>query len=158
MRANWRSIYGFPYENRGSDIISTKQEALQEAMEHLKEEYGVAIENVLVGEKLFVAWNIDELHPADAQYWHEFKLTDGTSIFQPLQSFAEKLNKIMTDEINMKLKSETIKPTNYSWGFLVVILRKEDGSSMFCVDYRTLNKRMKADIFRYQKLKKSRTD
>lgn len=49
------------------------------------------------------------------------------------------------EEIENMLRAGVIKPISSVWSFLVVIATKKDGKTRFCVDYRTLNQRMKAD-------------
>ena len=43
------------------------------------------------------------------------------------------------------IKAGNIKPSVSAWSFPIVIASKKYGNSRFCVDYRTLNRRMKAD-------------
>lgn len=45
------------------------------------------------------------------------------------------------------LKARIIKPSCSPLAFLVVIPRKKDGKSAFCIDYQALNKRMKGYNF-----------
>lgn len=59
----------------------------------------------------------------------------------------KRYNEIINRELEMLMTARIIKPTNSPWGLSVVVAQKKDGSKRFCVDYRALNKRMKADRF-----------
>lgn len=50
-------------------------------------------------------------------------------------------------EIRSMLKASIIKPGESSWGFPVVIARKNDGNPRFCIDYLVLKNHMKGDKF-----------
>lgn len=45
-----------------------------------------------------------------------------------------------------------VKPATSAWSFPVAIATKKDGGPWFCVDYRVLNSRMKADRFPLPKI------
>lgn len=50
------------------------------------------------------------------------------------------------------LEAGIITPSNSVWSFSVVIASKKDGELRFCVDYRTLNQKMKADHWSLPKI------
>ena len=60
---------------------------------------------------------------------------------------------IIDDHVNEMLEHDIIQPvTNSAWASNVVLVRKQDGSMRFCVDYRKLNLLTKKDSFHYQGL------
>lgn len=101
----------------------------------------------MMKDRYIIVWDLDQLGPADVPYRHAFELKDTTPSCSPLRRLPERLNEIVKKEIVMMLIGKGIKPANSTWGFAVVIFRKKDGSPRFCVEYRTLNKRMKADKY-----------
>lgn len=52
-------------------------------------------------------------------------------------------NKLVRQELDNMLKAKTITPASSAWSFPAIIATKKDGKPRFCVDYRTLNSRMK---------------
>ncbi|PIO55757.1 hypothetical protein TELCIR_22855 [Teladorsagia circumcincta] len=54
-----------------------------------------------------------------------------------------KLKELLADLMTGKL----IEPSNPEWTFAIVLVRKKDGSTRLCIDYRELNKNIKLDAF-----------
>ena len=92
-----------------------------------------------------IAWSMKDLRPADVPVRHHFELTDDTSIHHRARRLAPKHNSIVRKEIDDMLEAGIIVPASSAWSFPVVIASKKDGKHRFCVDYRTLNRVMKAD-------------
>lgn len=45
------------------------------------------------------------------------------------------------------LSSGIITPATSAWAFSMVVVKKKDGNTRICVDYRQLNQQMKPDCF-----------
>ena len=90
-----------------------------------------------------VAWSFDDLRPAEVNVKHFFELTDNTPIHHPVCRLAPKHSDFVRKELNTMLNAGIITPASSAWSFPVEIATKKDGKPRFCVDYRTLNQRMK---------------
>ncbi|UYV84686.1 hypothetical protein LAZ67_X003094 [Cordylochernes scorpioides] len=60
---------------------------------------------------------------------------------------APRERQIIQDEVNKMEKFDIIQPSESPWASPVVLIRKKDGSWRFCVDYRSLNKITKKDVY-----------
>lgn len=65
--------------------------------------------------------------------------TTGPPIRQPLRRIPEALKSTITKEVTHMLEHNIIRPSSSPWSSPVVMVRKQDGSWRFCVDYRKLN-------------------
>ena len=92
-----------------------------------------------------VAWDIKDLRPSDVPVSHSFELTDETPIHLRSRRLSPKHNEFVRKELDDLLDAGIIVPTSSAWSFPIVIASKNDGKSRFCVDYRALNRVMKAD-------------
>ena len=70
---------------------------------------------------------------------HEIKLTDDKPIkLRPYKhSFKEK--EIIREQVKEMLEADVIEPSNSSYSFPVVLVKKKNGKMRFCIDYRKLN-------------------
>ena len=85
---------------------------------------------------------------------HKIELEDGT---KPIKQQYYKTNpiasKFIQDEIGKLLENRIIKPSKSPWTSPVVLVKKKDGKTRFCVDYRKLNSVTKKDAYiQYLKL------
>lgn len=60
-------------------------------------------------------------------------------------SMPPKCKRIIKTNIFMMLKAQLIWPATYLWRIPVVMAHNPDGTLKFCLDYRELNKHMKAE-------------
>ena len=65
--------------------------------------------------------------------------TTGMPIHQPLRRVPEALKEAIESEVTRMLEQSVIRPSTSPWSSPVVMVRKNDGSWRFCVDYRKLN-------------------
>ena len=79
---------------------------------------------------------------------HRIDLEDGT---QPIRSLpyrqGPQTRKLTMDQIQKQLDAGVIEPCTSEWASPVVFASKKDGSMRFCVDYRRLNMKTKADAY-----------
>ena len=115
-----------------------------EKVSHLNEESGDRISGILRDNNI-VAWSLQDLCPADVPVRHYFELTDYTPIHHRAHRLAPKHNEFVRKELDNLLDAGIIVPASSAWSFPIVIASKKDGSLRFCVDYRSLNRVMKAD-------------
>jgi len=50
-------------------------------------------------------------------------------------------------QVDRMLELEVIEPSQSEWASLVVLIRKPEGSPLFCIDYRQLNERAVRDSY-----------
>jgi hypothetical protein len=54
---------------------------------------------------------------------------------------------IENKEVKEMLTNNVIRPSRSSWSSPVVLVKKKDGTTRFCVDYRALNNITKKDVY-----------
>ena len=69
----------------------------------------------------------------------------------PLASFPYRTSNVENETIDKEvaemLKNNVAKPSKSPWSSPVVLVKKKDGSTRFCIDYRKLNKITKRDVY-----------
>ena len=98
------------------------------------------------------AWSLDDLRPADVPVSHSFELIDDTLISHAVRRLPPRHNAVVREDINKMQRARIITPSAAAWSFPVVIATKKDGKLRFCVDYRALNRVMKADKWPLSKM------
>jgi len=78
---------------------------------------------------------------------HPIPLLDDTPIKQKCYRYAQSEKQICDEEIEKMLKAGVIEPSCSPWLSPVVLVKKKDGSTRFCIDYRKLNAKTKKDTF-----------
>ena len=91
------------------------------------------------------AWSLDDLRPADVPVSHSFQLIDDTKNSHAARRLPPKHNAVLSEEIYKMQRAWIITPSAAAWSFTVVIATTKDAKHRFCVDYRALNRVMKAD-------------
>ena len=99
-----------------------------------------------------VAWSLHELRPCDVPVSHSFELETETPIHSSIRRLPSRHATVVREELDKMLKAGIITPSSSAWSFSVVIASKKDGKPRFCVDYRTLNRVMKADSWPLPKI------
>jgi len=79
--------------------------------------------------------------------FHEIKTIESKPIFMYPYRKSTPERELIKDEVRKMLDAKIIQPSKSPWAFPVVLIRKKDGSSKFCVDYRNLNKITIQDAF-----------
>jgi len=74
-------------------------------------------------------------------------LKDEIPVNQRPRRLAPREKKVLDDQISEWLQSGIIKPSRSEYASPVVIVRKKDGSSRVCIDYRSLNKKITRDRY-----------
>ena len=70
---------------------------------------------------------------------HEIVLSDDIPIFVKQYPLPFKSEEIVISETKAMLDMSIIEPSNSAYSFPVVLVKKKDGTTRFCVDYRKLN-------------------
>jgi hypothetical protein len=78
---------------------------------------------------------------------HTIDTGDHPPIKQPPRRTAWVHRETMETEIKNMLESGVIEPSNSPWASPVVLVKKKDGSTRFCIDYREINKVTKRDAY-----------
>lgn len=140
------------YESsRDADFVMNEEVAdddlvLREKLSHLDSKASSAILRILRDTNV-TASTLQDLGPADVLIRLAFDLTDERPIYHTPRRMAPKHNEIIRREMYMMLAAAIVPPATSAWSFPVVIATKKNGKPRFCVDYRMLNQRMKADRF-----------
>ena len=70
---------------------------------------------------------------------HKIKLRDETPIKIPARRLPIHQREIATDDIYKMLNQGIIEPSESPWAAPIVLVKKKDNTTRFCVDYRKLN-------------------
>ena len=70
---------------------------------------------------------------------HEIHTTEKSAIKQRPRREAYGTQPIIKEEIEKMLAQDVIEPSTSAWASPIVLVKKKDGTSRFCVDYRRLN-------------------
>ena len=74
-------------------------------------------------------------------------VVEGPPIKQKLRPMNAALQEELDSQIQSLLENKIIRPSKSPWGAPPVFVRKKTGEYRMCLDYRKLNKRMKADAY-----------
>lgn len=78
---------------------------------------------------------------------HSINTGDARSIKLPPRRLPIHQKKIAEQEIDKMLREDVIEPSNSPWAAPIVLVKKRDGTTRFCVDYRKLNSVTKKDAY-----------
>ena len=69
------------------------------------------------------------------------KIDTGTAhpIKQPMRRVPMHMNSEVDSQIDQMIKKDVIQPSKSPWSSGIVLVKKKDGSTRFCIDYRRLN-------------------
>ena len=70
---------------------------------------------------------------------HQIPTTETRPIKQPLRRMPIGMKQEADKQIDKMLKKDVIQPSVSPWASAIVMVKKKDGSTRFCVDYRKLN-------------------
>ena len=70
---------------------------------------------------------------------HDIKTTTEQPIKQRARRIPIHQREVAEQEVEKMLKEDIIEPSHSPWASPIVLVRKKDGSTRFCVDYRKLN-------------------
>lgn len=71
---------------------------------------------------------------------HEINVGNAKPIKKPLRRLPYHSADTVDEHVQEMLRDGIIEPSSSPWAAGVVLVRKKDGSTRFCVDYRKLNK------------------
>ena len=135
------SDYGSEDEEENKD---EREGLLLSKLSHIEKENADRIIGSIKNMRI-TAWSLDDLRHADVPVSHSFELTEDTPISHAARRLPPRHNAVVREEIDNMHKAGIISPSAAAWSFPVVIATKKDGKLRFCVDYRALNRVMKAD-------------
>ena len=100
-----------------------------------------------------VLWKYDELldsrQPSKIDFTLDHVINTGQHrpIYTPPYRRSPRDHQTITEETDKLLKQNSIEPSTSPWCSPVVLVRKKDGTTRFCVDYRKLNDVIVQDSF-----------
>ncbi|EZG42671.1 putative reverse transcriptase family protein, partial [Gregarina niphandrodes] len=78
---------------------------------------------------------------------HEIVTTHERPAHLPLRRTSPNQRDIVRTEVEKMLAQGVIRPSKSPWASPIVLVSKKDGSTRFCVDYRSLNDMTKKDVY-----------
>lgn len=78
---------------------------------------------------------------------HSIDTGDHPSIRQPVRRTPFALHQRVDDLVQEMFNQGVIQPSQSSWASPIVLVKKRDGDTRFCVDYRKLNNCTRKDVF-----------
>ena len=78
---------------------------------------------------------------------HKIDVQGHEPIKQRYYHVSPKVREYMYDEIDKMLEEDVIEPSNSDWSNPVVMIKKPNGKNRFCLDFRTVNKITKKDLY-----------
>jgi hypothetical protein len=78
---------------------------------------------------------------------HEIVLTDTRPVKQMPRRVSFAQRDLIDREVKTMLEKGIIEPCSSPWATPIVLVKKKDGSTRFCVDYRRLNSQTRIDAF-----------
>lgn len=78
---------------------------------------------------------------------HTIETTTTHPIRTGLRPMPPAHKEIVREEVRKMLDANVIKPSKSPWSSAIVLVKKKDGSTRFCVDYRRLNEVTVKDVF-----------
>ena len=119
---------------------------LDQASERLNREQREKVKQLLLRNSTLFAQDDCELGKTNV-IKHKIK-TDGTPpIRQPLRRVPVHLQAEVEKHVNDMIDRDVIEPSQSPWSSGVVLVKKKDGSTRFCVDYRKLNAHTVKDAY-----------
>lgn len=103
--------------------------------------------NQLLNHSKVVAHSLHYLRQSNVKTNHHFGVKDDRPVYARNRRMAPAYHKLVNAEFERMLKASIISPAPCSWSFPVVITARKDGKPRFCVHYRALNAKMKADFW-----------
>ena len=92
-----------------------------------------------------VSDSLEDLRPSDVPVKHHFEFKKDEPVYCKGRRLSPKHNTIVWEEFQKMLKAGIVIPASSEWSSPVVISTKKDGWPRFCVDYRVINRFMRAD-------------
>lgn len=78
---------------------------------------------------------------------HEIPTGEELPVRQTLRRQPLSLLPAIDEQVEMMIKQGIVEPSTAEWSSNVVMVKKQDGSLRFCVDYRALNNKTRKDAF-----------
>ena len=78
---------------------------------------------------------------------HEIETGSAAPVKQPLRRLPHHRFAVVRNLLDDMVSADIIRESNSPWASPIVLVRKKDGSTRFCVDYRKLNKVTRKDAF-----------
>ena len=78
---------------------------------------------------------------------HKIDTGDAMPVRLPPRRLPPAQREIANQEIDKMLEQGVVEPSDSPWAAPIVLVRKKDGTTRFCVDYRKLNNVRRKDAF-----------
>ena len=90
-----------------------------------------------------------------AKIKHEINTGDAKPMRQQVRRIPQVRREEASKLLGEMLKKKVIRPSTSPWASPIVLVRKKDGSTRFCVDYRKVNQVTRKDAYPLQHTKPS---
>ena len=111
---------------------------VQFSLDHLKPAEKEQMENVLGEYRGLFANDLSELG-LTSQAEHRIQTGNAAPIKQLPRRLPHALRPVVEEQVKEMLQYEVIEPSSSPWASPIVLVKKEDGTWRFCIDFRKLN-------------------
>ncbi|KAJ8017967.1 hypothetical protein HOLleu_44301 [Holothuria leucospilota] len=122
------------------------RELAEKSCEHLTDAEGAKVRELLINNADVFARSKEDLGRTDLVQ-HTINTGTAKPIRQPPRRLPIHHKGEAEEQIQKMLKNDVIEPSASAWASPVVLVRKKDGSTRFCVDYRKLNEVTEKDSY-----------
>jgi hypothetical protein len=89
---------------------------------------------------------VDPLKLTQTDFYHHIE-TDGAPVKQRPHRLPHSQMETIDNEIEQMLKARIIEPSDSPWSSPIVLVKKKDGGTRFCIDFRKVNEVTKRDSY-----------
>jgi transposase InsO family protein len=130
-----------PSKSEQMEIPEYLTDLFKRSTEGMTAEQAAQVKNLLINNAGAFQKNKEDLGKLNSKFGvHEIPTGDAAPIKQAPRRTPIAFKGAEQEEIEKMLRMDVIRPSTSPWASPVVLVRKKDGSTRFCVDYTKLNK------------------
>ena len=104
------------------------------------------LQSLLQGYEGIFASNLSEIGETDV-VTHDINTSNASPIKQLPRRLPNALRSVVNEQVQDMITNDVIRPSCSPWASLIVLVKKNDGTWRFCVDFRKLNDIMVKDAY-----------
>mgnify|MGYP001546096517 CR=1 FL=1 len=133
-------------ENKDEDVPEHLKDLFERSCTHLDNSQVNQLKKALIRYQDVFAKSPEDMGLTD-RVEHVIDTGDARPIRLPVRRQPIALQEIEKEEVEKMLKRNIIAPSNSPWSSPVTLVKKKDGSTRFCIDYRALNQITRSDSY-----------